>query len=83
MLTIQILIGNVLEPKLQGDSMGLHPVAVLFCLTFWGFIWGIPGMFLSVPITASIKIILSKFKVSKPFAEILEGNLKSLIIKKV
>lgn len=82
MLLVQIIIGNVLEPKLQGDSMGLHPVAVLFCLTFWGFIWGVPGMIMSVPITASAKIILSKFEVSKPFAKILEGDLSSLRIKK-
>lgn len=78
MLTIQMLIGNVLEPRIQGDSMGLHPVTVLFCLTFWGFIWGVPGMFLSVPITASIKIIFSKFRVTKSFAEILAGDLRSL-----
>ena len=82
MLTFQVIIGNVLEPKLQGDSMGLHPVTVLFCLTFWGFIWGVPGMFLSVPITASSKIVLSKFRATKPFAEILEGNLDALKIKK-
>lgn len=79
MLTVQMVIGNILEPKIQGDSMGLHPVTVLFCLTFWGFIWGVPGMFLSVPITASANIILSKFKATKSFSEILAGNLKSLL----
>lgn len=81
MLIIQMLIGNVLEPRIQGDSMGLHPVTVLFCLTFWGFIWGVPGMFLSVPITASVKIIFTKFKVTKAFAEILAGDLSSLQFK--
>ncbi len=78
LLIVQTLIGNVLEPKIQGDSMGLHPVTVLFCLTFWGFIWGVPGMFLSVPITASMKIIFAKFTVTKSFSDLLAGNLDSL-----
>lgn len=82
MLVVQTIIGNILEPKIQGDSMGLHPITVLFCLTFWGFIWGVPGMFLSVPITASLKIIFTKFNTTKPFAELLAGNLDLLKTKR-
>ena len=78
MLVIHIIIGNVIEPRIQGDSMGLHPVTVLFGLTFWGTIWGVPGMFMAVPITASSKIILEKFEFTRPFARILEGDLKPL-----
>lgn len=71
----QVTIGNFIEPMLMGESVGLHPVTILLFLTFWGLIWGIPGMFLSVPITATLKIILSKFEYTSPLAKLLEGNL--------
>lgn len=74
--TFQMVIGNVLEPKLLGDSIGLHPVVVLLSLTFWGFIWGIPGMFLSVPISASMKIIFESFEYTKGLAALFEGRLE-------
>lgn len=74
-LATQLIIGNILEPKLMGESMGLHPVTILFFLTFWGFIWGIPGMFLSVPITATLKIIFSKFSITKPISKLFSGDL--------
>lgn len=70
----QMIIGNIIEPKLMGNSVGLHPVTILLFLTFWGLIWGIPGMFLSVPITATIKIIVAKFDFTKPVAHLLEGR---------
>lgn len=70
----QVVIGNILEPKLLGDSMDLHPVTILLFLTFWGFIWGVPGMFLSVPITATLKIIFSKMELTKPIAELFAGR---------
>lgn len=72
---VQTIIGNIIEPKLMGDSVGLHPVTILLFLTFWGFIWGIPGMFLSVPITATAKLILDKFTLTKPVANLLAGKL--------
>lgn len=75
LVTIQTLIGNVLEPKLLGDTMGLHPVTILLFLTFWGFLWGVTGMFLSVPITATLKIIFDKFDFTKPIAKLFSGEL--------
>ncbi len=75
----QIVIGNVIEPKIMGDSMGLHPVTILLMLTFWGFIWGVPGMFLSVPITATLKIVLAKFELTQPVADLFSGKfIKSI-----
>ncbi|MBN2207466.1 MAG: AI-2E family transporter [Candidatus Aminicenantes bacterium] len=56
-LVVDNLFSNVLEPKLMGRGLGLSPLAVLFSLFFWGWLWGIPGMILAVPITAVIKII--------------------------
>jgi AI-2 transport protein TqsA len=72
---IQFSIGNVIEPKLMGDHLDMHPVTVLVCLIFWGLVWGIPGMFLAVPITALLKIVLSRIEATKPFADLLAGKL--------
>ena len=57
MAVTQLLIGNVLDPKMQGDSLNLSPVVILFSLLFWGWLWGVMGMFLAVPLTVAIKII--------------------------
>lgn len=77
---IQIAIGNVLEPKLMGESTGLHPVTILLSLTFWGLLWGVAGMFLSVPITASLSLIFSKFELTQPIADVFAGNFDKLKI---
>lgn len=59
LIFIQNVIGNVMEPKIFGDRLGLNPLVILFSLMLWGYIWGIIGMFLSVPLTAVIKIVIS------------------------
>jgi len=56
---VQNIIGNLLEPKILGDKLGLNPLVILVSLLVWGYIWGIAGMFLSVPLTAVVKIIIS------------------------
>jgi AI-2 transport protein TqsA len=73
---IQFVIGNIVDPKLMGENLGLHPAMVLLSLLFWGFIWGIPGMFLAVPMTAILKVLFELFEGTKPLAEILEGRFK-------
>lgn len=75
--TSQIFIGNILDPKLMGDNLGLHPAIVLLSLLFWGFLWGISGMFLAVPITAVIKLAMAKSTTLKPVAEFMEGKFIS------
>ncbi len=71
----QVVIGNVLEPRIMGKSMGLHPVMILLSLAFWGYIWGVPGMFLSVPIMATMKIVFESFEFTSPMAHWLEGKI--------
>ena len=73
--TVQMVVGNVIEPKLLGDSLELHPITVLLSLIFWGIIWGIPGMLLAAPITAVLKILLENIEITKPVATLLEGKL--------
>lgn len=75
MIAIQFIIGSLIEPRIMGEGMDLHPVVVIASLIFWGLVWGIPGAFLSVPITASVKIVLSKIHYTRPMAELLAGRL--------
>ena len=71
----QFIIGNVVEPKLMGQALDLHPVTTLLALMFWGLIWGVPGMFLAVPLTAILKSILSEIETTKPWAELMAGRV--------
>ena len=72
---IQIVIGNVIEPKIMGKGLRLHPVTILLALSFWGLIWGVPGMFLAAPITAVIRIICEQFETLQPVSAIMGGKL--------
>lgn len=56
---VDAVVAVVLEPRLMGKGLGLSPLLVLFALFFWGWLWGIPGMILAVPIMAVIKIVCS------------------------
>ena len=69
--TVQLLIGNFLDPKMMGDTLNLSPLVILLSLAMWGVIWGIPGMFLSIPIMVIITIVLSQFRTTRPIAIIL------------
>jgi predicted PurR-regulated permease PerM len=55
--SIQMIIGNFIEPRVMGKGLGLSTLVVLFFLFFWGWMWGIPGMILAVPTAATIKIV--------------------------
>jgi AI-2 transport protein TqsA len=57
-LAINMTLGNVIEPKLMGDSFGISTMVVIFSVLTWGFIWGGAGMFLAVPLTMMVKVIL-------------------------
>jgi predicted PurR-regulated permease PerM len=62
---IQITVGNFIEPNLMGRSLNISPLIVILSLVIWGTIWGIPGMFLCVPITVIVMIILNRFEGSR------------------
>lgn len=72
--TLQFCIGSLLEPRLMGQRLNLSPIVILLSLGLWGTLWGIPGMFLCVPITVIIMIICSYFPASRPIAVLLSGN---------
>lgn len=68
---IQMSIGNFLDPKTMGDSLNLSPLVILLSLASWGIIWGIPGMFLSIPIMVIVTIVMSQFETTRPIAVML------------
>ena len=68
---VQVLMGGVLEPIFMGKSFSINVITILIMLMFWGFIWGIPGLILSIPITVFIKIILEQFPKTKVIANML------------
>ena len=76
LFTIQTIIGNFIDPKYIGKSINLSPIVVLFALIFWGWLWGIAGMFLSVPIMVIIKIILENIPELR-FISVLMSEQKS------
>jgi predicted PurR-regulated permease PerM len=76
LFVVQFVFGNILEPKIMGESVNLSAVVILFALLFWGFIWGIPGMFLAVPMTAIVKIIFENIDQLKPIAILMSGKVK-------
>lgn len=73
---LQVGIGNILEPRLMGSSFNLSPIVILLNLGLWGYIWGIPGMFLCVPFLIILTIILSHFPQTRYIAVILSSDGK-------
>ena len=71
---MHFIVGNVLETKWLGKGMDLDPIVVLACLIFWSLVWGIMGALLAVPLTAIIKIALSRNETTQPLANLLAGK---------
>lgn len=72
---LQLLIGSVVEPKIMGDGLDLHPLTILLALIFWGLIWGAAGMLMATPMAAIMRIVLARFQTTQPVAELLAGRL--------
>ena len=76
LIGLQILFGNIMEPKLMGKSLNLSTLAILINLVFWGMIWGIAGMFFSVPILVGIYIVAAQFDSTRWLAILLSADGK-------
>ncbi|MFC3908516.1 AI-2E family transporter [Legionella dresdenensis] len=73
-VTVQFIAGNLIEPRFLSKSLNLSPLVILFALALWGAIWGILGMFLSVPITVMMMIVFAHFDKTKPIAIMLSQD---------
>ena len=71
---VQILMGSVLEPIFMGKTFSINVITVIIMLMLWGYIWGVPGLIMSIPITVFIKIILEQFPQTKIISSLMGGN---------
>ncbi len=70
-IAVNMIVGNIIQPQIMGKGMGLSTLIVFISLIFWGFIFGTVGMFLSVPLTMIVKIILEQREETKWIAVLL------------
>jgi predicted PurR-regulated permease PerM len=68
---IQFVLGNVVQPRMAGQSLNMSQLVVILSLFVWGAIWGITGMFLAVPLTSILMLVLSNFEATRPAAILL------------
>lgn len=73
LLLNQTIMGNIVEPRWMGKTLNLSPLLILISLIFWGWLWGIVGMIISVPILSIIKIILESFPRTEALAKLMES----------
>jgi Predicted permease len=71
---IGMIVGNVIYPRMQGRSLNIDPVVVLLALAFWGAVWGLPGAFLSTPLTVALMVIMAQFDGTRWIAVILSAD---------
>ena len=74
LVTIHLVVGNYLEPKIMGRGLNLSPLVVLFALIFWGWMWGGVGMLLAVPITAAVNIALEEYDPAMPLVKMTSAE---------
>ena len=73
MTSVNMVLGNIIEPRIEGKNLGISPVIILISLSLWGYIWGFTGMLLAVPLMVIIKIVCENIDYLKGLA-ILIGN---------
>lgn len=75
----QMVMGNVVEPRIMGFSLNMSPLLILVSLFLWGWLWGIWGMVLAVPLMATIKIVLENMEGLRPWGKLMEGSPRRLL----
>ncbi|OYX91426.1 MAG: hypothetical protein B7Y78_12205, partial [Caulobacter sp. 35-67-4] len=71
---IYFVVGNIVLPRMQSDSLNMDPTVVLLSLAVWGALWGVPGMFLSTPLTVAFMVILAQFDGTRWIAILLSED---------
>ena len=73
-ISIEMILGNIIDPKLQGVQLNISPLVILISLAVWGYVWGIVGMFLAVPLTSMTQVVCSNVNALKPIAVLLSAG---------
>ncbi len=73
-LTINVVIGNILDPRLMGRRLGLSALVVLLSLFFWGYVWGPAGMLLAVPMMVVLKLVLESIESTRWIAVMMSSG---------
>ncbi|MCL1785971.1 MAG: AI-2E family transporter [Alphaproteobacteria bacterium] len=74
LIGLQVLISNILEPRLMGKALNLSTLAIIINLVFWGMLWGPVGMFFSVPLLVATFIATAQFDSTRWIAVLLSAN---------
>ncbi|MDP4954355.1 MAG: AI-2E family transporter, partial [Flavobacteriales bacterium] len=74
---VQVLMGSILEPIFMGKTFSINVITVLVMLMLWGYLWGVPGLIMSIPITVFLKIVLEHFPKTKNIARLMSGSQTS------
>lgn len=70
-LTVLLLVQNLISPYIWGRRLALNPVAIFIAIILWGWMWGMAGALLAVPLLASFKIVAERVNALHPVAEFL------------
>jgi len=74
LLLIHVTSASVVEPLIIGNAVGVSPLVILASLALWGLMWGLPGMFLAVPLTVLAIIVMDHFDATRPISRLLKGG---------
>jgi predicted PurR-regulated permease PerM len=72
--TITLVVGNIIQPRMQGRSLNMDPIVLLLALAFWSVVWGLPGAFLSTPLTTVMMVVLAQFPGARWIAVLLSAD---------
>jgi AI-2 transport protein TqsA len=75
LVVTQVVMGNVVEPEVMAFSLNLSPLLVITALIFWGWLWGVWGMILSVPMMSILKIVFENTENLHPIAALMSGTV--------
>jgi predicted PurR-regulated permease PerM len=74
LISLQTLLGDIVEPLIMGRGLNLSPIVLVLSLIFWGWVWGLIGMILAVPLTATVVIIFENIESLRPIAILMKGG---------
>ncbi|MEZ4887200.1 MAG: AI-2E family transporter [Chitinophagales bacterium] len=74
LIAIQFVLGNVVDPLLMGNSLSINTVVIILGLVFWGYLWGITGMILSVPLLVLIKVIFQQIPDARFLVRLMDSS---------